>query len=81
LLKEITGQEVPDKSLAPDPEVQILHHIQVNALQRLREAGGALVLDEKSRQTATSEELERAELTEIVHNTVSGIAAFNKRFG
>ncbi len=81
LLKEITGQEVPNKDLAPDPDVQILHHIQVNALHRLRETGGALVLDEVSRQTATSEELERADLTKIVHDTVAGIAAFNKRFG
>jgi phosphoenolpyruvate carboxylase len=58
-----------------NPYVDPLSYFQVALLRRLRAIGGPLVLDETTRQTATGEQRERANLTYAVLLTINGIAA------
>jgi phosphoenolpyruvate carboxylase len=58
-----------------NPYVDPLSYFQIVLLRRLRELGGPLMLNETTQQTATPEEIERAQLTYTVLLTVNGIAA------
>jgi phosphoenolpyruvate carboxylase len=58
-----------------NPYVDPLSYFQIVLLRRLRELGGPLTLSQTDQQTATPEELERAQLTYAVLLTINGIAA------
>ncbi len=58
-----------------NPYVDPLSYFQIALLRRIRAIGGPLVLDESTRQTATDQEHERANLTYAVLLTINGIAA------
>jgi phosphoenolpyruvate carboxylase len=58
-----------------NPYVDPLSYFQIALLRRLRELGGPLTLSQTAQQTATPEELERAQLTYAVLLTINGIAA------
>lgn len=58
-----------------NPYVDPLSYFQIVLLRRLRKLGGPLTLNQAEQETATPEEIERAQLTYAVLLTINGIAA------
>ncbi|HEY6407668.1 MAG TPA: phosphoenolpyruvate carboxylase, partial [Ktedonobacteraceae bacterium] len=82
LLQIVGGKDLLDTSPVlqrsirlRNPYVDPLSYFQVALLRRLRAIGGPLVLDDTTRQTATNQQRERANLTYAVLLTINGIAA------